>query len=228
MLPIHRRSGALGGLAAAACIVAVLAASLFWRPAGKPSPGASQSGSAASVTAGVTKSPAPFVTWNGQNVAVSDFGRVDSGFAWALGSTDGQTDGLYVTTDGGATWEKRPVPYGLGTRVVNGPVFVDRDHIYFAVTTGQTAYTVTVMRSSDGGHTWAKSVLLQDHGYDSIVFQMVDNQHGWLLVVDSRVVYWLWSTTDGGVTWKPLVDTLNQHDAPARFNFVSDHNQKRR
>jgi photosystem II stability/assembly factor-like uncharacterized protein len=200
----HGRSSALGGLAAAACIVAVLAASLFWRPSGKSPPAA------------------PFVAWDGAPVNVSDYDRLDAGFAWVVGSTDGRTDALYVTTDGGSTWDKRPVPYGLGTRAVTGFDFLDPDHAFVAVTTGQTAYTVAVMRSSDGGRTWKQSVVLQDHGYDSIEFQMVDEQHGWLLVVDSRVVYWLWATTDGGVTWKPLVDTANQADAPARIDFVSD------
>ncbi len=155
-------------------------------------------------------------------MTVSQYDRLDANFAWVVGSTDGTTDGLYVSTDGGSTWDKRPVPYGLGTRQATGFEFVDHDHAFVAVTTGQIAYTVAVMRSSDGGHTWTQSVVLQDHGFDSIDFQMVDNQHGWLLVVDSRVVYWLWRTTDGGVTWTPLVDTANQANAPARIDFVSD------
>ena len=230
----RRRSSAIGGLGAAACVAALLAAALFWRPAAGPSPAASGSPAASPPEASApaaSESPAasvlptsasPLASWDGAPVTVSQYDRLDANFAWVVGSTDGTTDALYVSTDGGSTWDKRPVPYALGTRRTDGFEFVDHDHAFVAVTTGQTAYTVAVMRSSDGGRRWTQSIVLQDRGFDSIEFQMVDNQHGWLLVVDSRVVYWLWRTTDGGVTWTPLVDTANQANAPRRIDFVSD------
>lgn len=163
------------------------------------------------------------MSWNDNPVTVSEYDRLDANFGWVVGWTYRNSNALYVSTDGGSTWDKRPVPYGLGTREATGFEFIDRDHAFVAVTTGSTAYTVAVIRSSDGGRTWTQSIVLEDKGFDSIGFQMVDRLHGWLLVADSRVVYWLWRTTDGGVTWTPLVDTANQANAPARMYFVSDH-----
>lgn len=240
-----RRSFAAGGLGAAACIVALVTAAVFWRPtAGAPavtgSPAASGFAAASrpsaasqpeSATPAAQQSPAassslpsapPLVSWNDNPVTVSEYDRLDPNFGWVVGYTFRNNNALYVTTDGGSTWDKRPVPYGLGTREATGFEFIDHDHAFVAVTTGSTAYTVAVIRSSDGGRTWTQSIVLKNKGFDSIGFQMVDKLHGWLLLADSRVVSWLWRTADGGVTWTPLVDTANQANAPARMRFVSD------
>jgi photosystem II stability/assembly factor-like uncharacterized protein len=215
--PFSRRSSAIRGLAAAACIVAVLAAALFWMPTAGPSPAASPPGSSESIG-----SPPPEVRWDGTTVTVSSFDRMAPNLAWVVGSTDGQTDALYVSTDDGSTWDKRPVPYGLDGHS-SGPQFLDADHVFMPVAVGSNDKTVSVMRSGSGGRTWTKSVILENQGFDVADFQMIDQQHGWISLVDSRPVWWLWATTDGGVTWKPLVDTANQSTAPAySIHFVSD------
>jgi len=199
----RRRAGALGGLATAACIAAVIAVSLFWRSSAAPS-------QPSSVVSG---------TWTGPTVDVSYYDRLDSSFAWAVGSTGGGNDQLFVTEDDGSTWEVLPVPYVDGAGPVSPIVFTDRDHAFVAVTTGQ--YTETVLRSSDGGHLWTRSVVYAQSGFHTFQLDMLDDQHGWLLLVNSSEVWQLLATTDGGVIWTPVADTSKVKNAPNQVHFVS-------
>jgi len=49
----------------------------------------------------------------------------------------------------------------------------------------------TVLRSSDGGLTWARAVVLDHSGFYTYEFDMVDADHGWVLLVNNSGVWWL-------------------------------------
>jgi len=237
---LRQRMGVLGSLAAAAGIAAIVVAALFWRPnhgpiAATPSGGPSASASAgpsASASAGPSVSeslavspsetPAPSVTWTGLPVSVASYGALDATFGWVTGNATGQPEALYVTDDDGLTWDQQQVPW-TDPYDHSGIEFVDRLHAFVAVTTNAKVrgYTDTVLRTSDGGRSWTRAVVVDQSGFYTYEFDMVDAEHGWVLLVNNSGVWRLYGTTDGGVTWSPLVDTANLSTAPRDIHFVS-------
>jgi photosystem II stability/assembly factor-like uncharacterized protein len=225
---LRERMGLLGGLAAAAGIAAIVVAGLFWRadhgPIAATSSASASVGPSVSASPAVTPSetPAPSVTWTGLPVDVASYGALDATFGWVTGNATGQAEALYITDDGGSSWSQHQVPW---TDPYNhsGIQYVDRLHAYVSVCLFSTAagYTNTVLRSSDGGLTWARAVVLDHSGFYTYEFDMVDADHGWVLLVNNSGVWWLYGTTDGGVTWSPLVDTSKLSTAPRDLHFVS-------
>jgi photosystem II stability/assembly factor-like uncharacterized protein len=222
---LHRRIGVLGSLAAAAGIAALIVAGLFWRPSHGPI-AATPSGLPSAVGSPTASTPqeteAPAVAWHGLPVDALNYGQLDGGFGWVNGTATGQPEALYITTDDGLTWQQHPVPY-TDTDNHSGIQFVDRLHGYVAVSlySEATSYTNTVLRTSDGGLTWTRSVVIDHSGFNTYELDMTDAQHGWLLLVNSSGVWWLYGTTDGAVTWSPLVDTANLKTAPRDLHFTS-------
>lgn len=229
---LRQRMGFLGGLAAAAGIAAIVVAGLFWRGnrgpiAATPSAGPSASASAgpsvsASPAVSPQETPTPSVTWTGLPVDVGSYGALDASFGWVIGNATGQPDALYVTDDDGLAWKQQEVPW-TDPYSHSGIEFVDRLQAFVAVTTDAEVrgYTNTVLRTSDGGLTWTRAVVIDQSGFYTYEFDMVDAQHGWLLLVNNSGVWWLYGTTDGGATWSPLVDTANFSTAPRDIHFVS-------
>ena len=229
---LRQRMGVLGSLAAAAGIAAIVVAALFWRPNHGPIAATSSAGPSASASVGpsvhaspaVTPSetPAPSVTWTGLPVNVQSYGRLDASFGWATGSATGQPQALYITDDGGLTWDQQQVPW-TDPYDHSGIEFVDRLHAFVAVTTNAEVrgYTDTVLRTSDGGRSWTRAVVVDQSGFYTYEFDMIDADHGWVLLVNNSGVWWLHGTTDGGATWSPLVDTANLSTAPRDIHFVS-------
>ncbi|MDI3297900.1 MAG: hypothetical protein QJR08_01890, partial [Bacillota bacterium] len=93
--------------------------------------------------------------------------------------------------------------------------FADADHAYvaFSVQTtdsqGAVDYRKVLARTSDGGSTWTEEALNTGANYDvpvSLFFE--DAEHGFLLTTyntgggDSPEVEKLFTTADGGATWK--------------------------
>ena len=221
---LRDRMGVLGGLAAAAGIAALIAVGLFWPPnhglvAATPSGGPSAS---ASPAVSPPETAAPSVTRTGLPIDALNYGRLDNGFGWVTGTATGQSEALYITTDDGLTWQQHPVPYTDNDNH-SGIEFVDRLHAYVAVSlySSATAHTNTVLRTSDGGLTWTKAVVIDHSGLNTYELDMVDAQHGWLLLVNDSGVWWLYGTTDGAATWSHLVDTANLSAAPRDIHFIS-------
>ncbi len=188
---LRGRMAALGGLTLVALIAAVMVGGLYWRTANQ-----------------ANRSPAPARTlatlpaWQGSDVDVSSFHRLASGFAWVVGGT-GQHGTLYTSPDDGASWSQVELP--LGADFVT---FTDPSHA-FAVTSANAevrGVTNSFLRSTDGGRTWTRSLIIDHSGFHPVSLDMVDAQHGWVMLMDIRPVSWLWRTTDGGLTWSPLVD----------------------
>jgi photosystem II stability/assembly factor-like uncharacterized protein len=122
---------------------------------------------------------------------------------------------ILVTTDGGASWERVPaaaLPPALpnegffaasGTNVaVAAP-----NHVW--VGTG-AASEARVLRSSDGGRTWAVAKTPLDAGPSAGIFSIAfsDAQHGSVVGGDYKAETVAGNnaaiTTDGGATWTPM------------------------
>jgi photosystem II stability/assembly factor-like uncharacterized protein len=220
--------GGLGGLAAAAGITAIVVAGLFWRGNHGPIAATSSGGPSTSESASASRAasppetPAPSVTWTGSPVDALTYGELDSDFGWVTGTATGQPEALYMSDDDGSTWKQQQVPW-TGPYNHSGIQFVDRLHAYVAVTANAEVrgYTDTVLRTSDGGLTWTRAVVIDQSGFYTYEFDMVDAEHGWLLLVNNQGVWRLYGTTDGGATWSPLVDTSKLSTAPRDVHFVS-------
>lgn len=187
------RLRSLGGLVAAAVIVAIFATALVWR--------------------GSAPKPASMAAPTGK---IEMFARIDANTAWAESGSD-----LFVTRDNGATWSKGTVPGGMslgqvGMAMVNGessssatqaasptgagalasyfpghfyPLFVDADHGWLVswtiAETGRTgafSWALTVYRTDDGGKTWSSSQLPGTYDGPALV-GFIDRDHGWLEVI---------------------------------------------
>jgi len=221
--PMSRWAGVFGGLATAASIAALLAVSLAWRPSHNPGPAVEESATvsaAPSTTSPVavaspspspTAIPTPVPTWAGQPVVVAAAGRLDADFGWVVGntSTGDAPLNLYVTRDGGTTWQTSTPPDLSSTSSMQ---FADRDHGTYAV--GQKLYL-----TGDGGSTWMSSTVPGPSGFQVEWLEMLDGQRIWA-ELDANGKMELWATTDGGSTWSlRLSGKSNQWP---QFTFVSE------
>ena len=222
--PMSRWVGVLGGLAMAAGIAALLAVSLVWRPSHNPGPAVAESATVsaapstaspvavASPTPRPTAIPTPFPTWAGRPVVVAAAGRLDADFGWVVGNTstgDGPQN-LYVTRDGGTTWQTSTPP-NLG--ISPGSMqFADGDHgAYWA--------DRKVYLTGDGGSTWTSSTVPGPSGFEVVSLEMLDGRRIWAQL-DANGQMELWATTDGGSTWSlRLSGKSNQWP---QFTFVSE------
>ena len=229
--PVSRRVGVLGGLATAAGIAALLAVSLAWRPSHNPGPAAGETAtvsSAPSTAAPSTASPVavatatpiptaiptPLPTWGGRPVVVAYVGRLDADFGWVVGNTSTADPpwNLYVTRDGGATWQTSTPP-GLGSSA-DGIRFADRDH-------GAYAVDRKVYLTVDGGSTWTSSTVPCPPGSKIGSTDMLDGQRIWAATLSSEDRKMeLWATTDGGATWSLRLS--GKSDQLRLFTFVSE------
>lgn len=121
---------------------------------------------------------------------------VDAHLAWASGSKGT----ILRTTDGGRTWQPRPVPGGaeLDFRDIHA---VD-DRMAYALSIGEGEKS-RIYKTTDGGATWTlQHVNRVSKGFlDAIAF--LDADHGLALgdPVDGR--FMILATDDGATTWKP-------------------------
>jgi photosystem II stability/assembly factor-like uncharacterized protein len=115
------------------------------------------------------------------------------------GWTFGEAGMLYTTRDGGAKWERQPVP----TRhLLLGGLFLNAEQGWLV---GAGA---TILQTSDGGETWRTGALLslapasgkQAEGTASVRFtatSFIDRRRGWAVGAEGKV----FATRDGGRTW---------------------------
>jgi photosystem II stability/assembly factor-like uncharacterized protein len=129
------------------------------------------------------------------------------------------SSGLFVTTDGGRTWNAREIPPG------NWPDFVDSNHGYTLGLTGNDNASVILWTTADGGTSWVEAPGGAIHGngpYETSSLDFVTPELGWAVSVWigstpaqllGQTPYpvppnELWQTTDAGSTWTLVTPTF--------------------
>lgn len=114
---------------------------------------------------------------------------------------------VYVSTDGGETWELRASTEYYGDQKPVGEIALDSGYILnFTAVSRNRAFIGTgrggILGTFDGGRTWRDVIPYElanpcDCNTGPVIFY--DSQHGWAV---TRAA--IFRTTDGGETWKPI------------------------
>jgi photosystem II stability/assembly factor-like uncharacterized protein len=136
-----------------------------------------------------------------------------------VGSGNG---GLFVTDDGGMTWNLRPAPPSFW------PDFIDGDHGFVMGLTGNDNARDILWTTTDGGMTWheAPGGVINGNGPDqSSQLDFINPRTGWAVWVDFRPggpllangqtpqpvpPPELWQTNDAGSTWTQVTPTFTE------------------
>ncbi|MCW2955909.1 MAG: putative photosystem stability/assembly factor-like protein [Thermoleophilia bacterium] len=151
----------------------------------------------------------------------------DAGATWTLHATVpgspsvtsiAANDGVvWVGTSAGAAWKSgtaavawSAVATGAGTGLV-GAWVIDSETIVFVAAYGVVAGTSYVMRTTDGGATWATRPLPLQFTYGLTPNDLIDPRRAWISSTSGSVI----KTEDGGDTWTlvpapPYMQNLNR------------------
>jgi photosystem II stability/assembly factor-like uncharacterized protein len=144
---------------------------------------------------------APPVTWepqtSGVTVRLRGVSAVSSSVAWASGA--GGT--VLRTTDGGATWQRRPVPGADSLDFRDVDALDATTALVLSIGPGDTS---RIYRTVDGGATWEERFRYTGPKAFLDAMTFGDAQHGVAFSdsVDGRFV--VFTTADGGRTWIPV------------------------
>ncbi len=126
---------------------------------------------------------------------------------------------LYVTHDGGVTWQQQTLPpppnADQGQYDLRPPVFFNAQDGIMSAQVGPTANGASaadVYVTHDGGATWQPTALVQAN--DRLI-SFTDANHGW--ATDGTTLF---STSDGGQHWTQLPASSVFHDVTS-LNVVS-------
>ena len=143
-----------------------------------------------------------------------------TGEAWAIRDSDVMGDGIYKSTDGGASWKNM----GLGETGRIGRIIINPDNpdIVYACALGRVTGPQQergVFKTTDGGATWTRSLFVDaDTGCSGLSMDARDPNV--LFAGTWQVVMHTWAmfsggagsgvhvTRDGGATWTHLQDGL--------------------
>jgi photosystem II stability/assembly factor-like uncharacterized protein len=136
---------------------------------------------------------------------------IDLKRGWMLGKSGAKTGAenegentLFITTDGGLTWERKPLPNVTSLHFIN------------AKTGWAVGRNSTLLKSTDGGLEWYKVVGVEkligsrgdspNYSYGFSDIQFTDAKHGWLIGnYYGRArgdIGGVFTTSDGGATWR--------------------------
>ena len=157
-----------------------------------------------------TVPPAPVTTWRtlpqpfwvpqpapaASGASLRGVRAVDARVAWASGSGGA----VLRTTDGGATWRRRPVP-GADSLDFRSVWAFDSLTAVVASAGEAAAGQARLYRTADGGRTWALARQDTTRGifYDAIAFW--DRDHGLVLSDPVAGRFVVLATNDGGRSW---------------------------
>lgn len=127
---------------------------------------------------------------------------INASTGWATGPW------LYITRDGGATWQQQTLPTAPGQVFAPPTFFNARDGILPA---GSQLFI-----THDSGTTWQSTSVLPES--TNLVTAFIDMQHGWVAASTGTGLY---STSDGGEHWVTITPRIiTSIVAFAQLNFV--------
>ncbi|WP_422657698.1 WD40/YVTN/BNR-like repeat-containing protein [Paenibacillus sp. EC2-1] len=154
------------------------------------------------------------------DVVIRSMGKQDAWMEVIGGSGMNQTAySLFHTSDGGNSWTTvvanstaggGPAPgYPKGDSdapknegVAPGPLYVvNKNTALMGGFCAPCDKPNTVGRTTDGGKTWENGKQALD-GSRGQILAMADENHGWMITLDSEKSAVLYKTTDGGIHWK--------------------------
>jgi photosystem II stability/assembly factor-like uncharacterized protein len=127
-------------------------------------------------------------------VALVNLDFISENEGWVVGN---KFDVILHTTDGGDTWDVQR--YETGGGYIGDLHFWDE---MAGLTVGAAFEVAKVLRTDDGGTTWAEMFI--DADYELTGLSFADEQHGWAVGYGANIVY----TADGGSSWTNLRDGL--------------------
>ena len=194
-----------------------------------PQPGANPVSPSASVLKGPPPTPK-----DSTPLSLSAIQRLDARVGYVAGRS-GTSLKLAKTSDGGATWQRLPVPadYLTSLRFIDERVgwaggFVNRDVAQIAcqqaAPAGAQPCKGVVVRTEDGGNTWKTVLAIPTNGVQGEPIrqiQAVDGQRAWALTLDQTActfpcLSYVQRTTDAGRSW-----TTQLHGEIAAIRFAS-------
>lgn len=124
---------------------------------------------------------------------------------------------LLKTTNGGINWNKQLM--GIGEKFVNSFYFLDMLKGFAA------GYPQCFLRTTNGGATWS-SVNLDSAflaGFPPYTIKFFSNEYGYACGGVRDIAGVVWRTTDGGINWATVVDTLTSEPVYGLHIFDSLH-----
>ncbi|GCE21133.1 hypothetical protein KDK_49330 [Dictyobacter kobayashii] len=123
---------------------------------------------------------------------------------WATAEYPGSTPWLYVTHNGGTTWQSQSIPQPngqqAGTFTTTPPVFFGQNGI-LPTQVYYNSPNIDLYVTHNGGATWTSTTLAN---YNADTFSALDTQHVWATQSNGTAIY---STTDGGTSWHAIGNT---------------------
>ena len=158
------------------------------------------------------------------NPAAIPFGGDKSGLSF-VSATTGWITGftaanhvawLYITHDGGVTWQHQPIPLPNDASQVSTlpPIFFNaNDGVLPVVLPGSQSQALNIYVTHDGGASWSTTTPIPS-GAMAGMFDFVDATHGWVAsnTYDTSNQYknsTIYHTSDGGQHWMHYTIKLN-------------------
>ena len=150
----------------------------------------------------------------GTPVTITAIRMLDASIGWALGGTEGRSDHVLRTQDGGLTWSDVTPLEPVGEPRSASAIFLDALNAWavYGLESGMPAADVFVWRTGNAGFSWAASRRLEPAGeqFYPMFWTSADLRHGWLMVGAgagmSHQYVILFRSEDGGGIWSRILD----------------------
>ncbi len=146
--------------------------------------------------------------------------RLDEEIGWIAGfaPVDGRVY-LYVTHDGGCTWQEQalalPEGYEQAQASTQPPAFFSATDGVLVANLWHKSRELIFFVTRDGGATWSAGTPVSAPDDGRMLYDFASADHGWVVVPDDRGATALLRTQDGGRTWESLTPNLSLAGASA-------------